>query len=279
MLRLESLLREARAAGRTALMPFVCAGFPAPGLLPGLLAELQSAGAAAVEIGIPFSDPVADGPVIAGAMHRALDLGCTPDRVFADVRAARDAGVTLGLVAMVSVSIVCRSGGTSGHAFLDRCRDAGFDGLIVPDLPADESDDLAAACRARGLALALLVAPTTAPDRLAIIARRSTGFVYLLARVGITGTSPDGSAAPSGTPVRTIADSIRALTDLPIACGFGVSTPQHAADVAGFADAVIVGSALVERMGHAAAGGESPIAAAGQFTRSLAGALQQRQQR
>jgi tryptophan synthase alpha chain len=267
-------------------MPFVCAHHPEPGTLPDLLAELQAAGATVVEIGIPFSDPIADGPVIAGAMHRALELGCTPDGVFADVRAARNSGVTLGLVAMVSVSIVWRTGQA---AFVARCAQAGFDGLIVPDLPAEEAAEFAGLCHASGLSLSLLAAPTTTPPRLGIICGRSTGFVYLLARTGITGTPTSGSGTGAGsgtgsgggagsgaTDVRTMAANIRALTDLPIACGFGVATPARAAEVARYADAVIVGSALVERMGQAAAGGSSPVAAAGQFTRQLAGALQQR---
>lgn len=278
MLRIERLLRETHGRGRTALMPFVCAHFPGPGVLGSLLAELQQAGATVVEVGIPFSDPIADGPVIAGAMHRALELGCTPDSVFAEVRGARDAGLSLGLVAMVSVSIVWRVG---VGAFLDKCVAAGFDGLIVPDLPAEEAESFATACRGAGLSLSLLVAPTTTPERLGMIARQSSGFVYLLARVGITGTGTagaktGGATGPGATDVRTMVANIRAHTSLPIACGFGVSTPAQAAEVAEFADAVIVGSALVERMGQAAAGGESPVAAAGQFARQLVGALQQR---
>lgn len=275
MLRIERALRDARAAKRPALMPFVCAHWPAPGVLPTLLAELQGAGATVVEVGIPFSDPVADGPVISGAMHRALEVGCTPDAVFADVRAARDAGVTVGLVAMVSVSIVWRAGVAP---FLAKCVSAGFDGLIVPDLPAEEAGELTLLCRSAGLSLSLLVAPTTTPARLGIICNASSGFVYLLARVGITGTGTGtGTGGVGATGVRTMAANIRAHTDLPLACGFGVSSPAQAAEVAEFADAVIVGSALVERMGQAAAGGESPVAAAGQFTRAMAAALGRQQ--
>lgn len=263
MNRIDRIFESARADGRKLLMPFVCGGRPSLEALPGLLTGLERGGASIVEIGFPFSDPIADGPVIAAAMHRALLDGVTPEGIFGAVRAARER-VELGLVAMVSMSIVERMG--LGR-FSSEARSAGIDGLIVPDCPVEESTGLASAASDAGLTLTMLVAPTTTGERLERIVGACTGFVYLMARMGITGES-------SGPPeVRTRVEQIRAMTDLPIACGFGISTPEHVSSVTRDADAAIVGSALVRRMESAIDEGVDPSAEAASFTSGLARGL------
>jgi len=247
-------------------MPFVCGGYPALSSTAAVLPALERAGASIVEIGIPFSDPIADGPVIAAAMHEALRLGATPLEVFDQVASVRGQ-VSIGLVAMCSVSIVQRMGGATG--FCRQAKSAGFDGVIVPDVPLEESGEIRSAASGAGLTASLLVAPTTPRERVAAIAKASTGFVYLLARTGITGEREEPPE------VSGMVRMIRETTDLPIACGFGVSTAEHVRAVVrdGGAEAAIVGSALVRRMGDAAAGGKDPIEGAERFVRELAAGL------
>ena len=266
MNRIETIFGSLRGAGKRALMPFVCGGYPSRGVTAEVLPVLERAGASVIEVGIPFSDPIADGPVIASAMHKALAAGATPESVFAEVAEAR-AGVRAGLVAMVSISIAHRLGGpgrTGAVRFVEMARRSGFDGLIVPDAPPEESEELQAAARDAGLMFTHLIAPTTPDERAARIARACTGFVYLLARAGITGET--GAAPDVARRVR----ELRRHTDLPIACGFGISTPEHVRTVTAEADAAIVGSALVRRMGE---GNADAVGAAGAFVRELAAGL------
>ncbi|MHC4220455.1 MAG: tryptophan synthase subunit alpha [Planctomycetota bacterium] len=256
--RIDDIFARQRAAGRTGLMPFVTGGYPTlaatAAVLPALEAELGPEGGI-VEIGIPFSDPIADGPVIAASMHEALTAGVTPP-----------AASALGLVAMVSASIVYRMGVAR---FMANAADAGFDGLIVPDLTDNgqgRDDDLGEIAASHGLSFSLLVAPATSPDRLKRIVSRCRGFVYVLARAGLTG---EQQAAPE------IADrvaAIRKLTDLPVAAGFGISRPRHVAAVTAVADAAVVGSAIVRRMSD----GGDPARAAAEYVKSLVAALARR---
>lgn len=264
--RIDSTFAGLRARGAKGLMPFVCGGYPELGTTAEVLPALERAGASVVEIGIPFSDPIADGPVIAAAMHRALKNGATPMEVFDQVAQVRGR-VGLGLVAMCSVSIVERMGGPAG--FCRQAAGAGFDGVIVPDVPLEESGAIREAARRHGLTASLLVAPTTPPERAGAIAAASTGFVYLMARTGLTGEQAEAPRVD-----RAVAE-LRGRTGLPIACGFGISRPEHVRAVVheGGADAAIVGSAMVRRMGEAAAAGEDPAAAAEAFARGLAGGL------
>ncbi|MGD9691666.1 MAG: tryptophan synthase subunit alpha [Phycisphaerales bacterium] len=232
---------------RKGVIPFLCGGRPTRASFGACLLSADRAGATVIEVGIPFSDPIADGPVIASAMHRALQEGVTVEGVFEAVSASR-AGVKAALVAMVSVSIVHRIGAAR---FAKEARGAGFDGVIYPDAPLEEAGRYTEPARSEGLTASLLVAPTTPSDRAGRIAKASSGFVYVLARAGITGAG-GGSGKPAGLAERIA--SLRKVTELPLACGFGISSPEDAASVtapaprgAG-ADAAIVGSALVRRV-------------------------------
>jgi tryptophan synthase alpha chain len=261
MNRIDEIFARLRTQGRGAVMPFVCGGHPDPGATARILPALCGAGASVLEVGIPFSDPIADGPVIAAAMHEALCLGATPDSVLGEVSQAR-AQTSAGVVAMVSISLVHSAGEA---AFVQACAAAGVDGLIVPDLPLEESGHLRNVARNAGLTFSLLVAPTTPPARAERIAAACTGFVYLLARSGVTGEGASIEAAG----LRTRVEALRQVTDLPIACGFGISGRDQVREVLGIADAAIVGSALVRRMSDAHANGADPIGAGAAFVSEL----------
>jgi tryptophan synthase alpha chain len=262
--RIDQIFADLRASRTKALMPFVCGGFPAPGVLPALLPALAAAGGSIVEIGFPFSDPIADGPVIAQAMHQAIGAGASAASVFDEVRSVRQS-LSIGLVAMVSASIIHRLGG--GPAFCARAAESGFDGLIVPDLPLEESVEIAGAATERGLTYSHLIAPTTPITRAEELVKASTGFVYLVTRAGLTGEQ-------RGVPeIANRVSRLRQLMPLPIACGFGVSTADHVRAVVNHADAAIVGSAIVRRMTDAQSAGGDAVRAATEFTRSLAQGL------
>jgi tryptophan synthase alpha chain len=229
----------ARSAGRLALMPFLPAGYPNLAATAALLPVLEECGASLVEIGFPFSDPVADGPVIQEAFTYALAKKIKVSEVFDTIRAARPT-VSIPLVGMLSYSIVFRYG---VERFVADAKAAGLDGLIIPDLPPPEAQRVCGTIQAGGLETSLLVAPTTAPTRRAEIARLSSGFVYYLSVSGITG---ERDALPPD-----LADSVRALkglTDRPVCVGFGISKPQHLDMLRGVADGAIIGSALVRRI-------------------------------
>ncbi len=260
MNRLENNFFELSALGERALMPFICGGFPRPGDTAKLLQSIERAGCRFAEVGIPFSDPIADGPVIAAAMHQALEQGVTPPKVFDEVHSVRETS-RLAIIAMVSYSIVHKAGGPG--PFCNHAKDAGFDGLIVPDLPLEESTDLIAQAKSRDLCLSLLIAPTTPFARAVEIAKASTGFIYLMARTGITGVS---SGAPD---VSTKVAALREVTKLPIAIGFGIGTADHVRAATEHADAAIVGSALVKRMSESIAQRRDPIMDAESMIRDL----------
>jgi tryptophan synthase alpha chain len=263
MSRIETIFSDLRSRQAKGLMPFVCAGRPTLDATPEMLRAVAGAGASIIEVGFPFSDPIADGPVIAAAMHEALKECITPRMIFDGVRAVRGQ-VKAGLVAMVTVSIVHRLG---VKEFVAQAKEAGFDGFIFPDCPVDEVEDFTVPVREAGLTASLLIAPTTPMERAARIAKASSGFVYLLARTGITGERTD---APE---VAERVAALREVTDLPIACGFGISTPEQVKAVAEHADAVIVGSALVRRVEDAAKNGADATAVARDFVASLAAGL------
>lgn len=290
--RIDGIFESLRKSGRKAVIPFICGGSPIPSLsrpastsnlsaesqaaaageigeekLPAgstgrLLEVLDAAGAPIIEVGIPFSDPIADGPVIAAAMHTAITAGSTPRAVFEQVASVRGR-IKAGLVAMISMSLVHRAGGgrpvSVAQAFIGAAKDAGFDGVIVPDAPIEVAGELVAAARAAGISYIQLISPTTAPSRVTQIVEQCSGFVYAMARVGITGTQ---STLPNIAP---LVARIRAVTHLPIAVGFGISTADHVKAVHAHADAAIIGSALVKRLLMVAAEGGDVEQAARNF--------------
>ncbi len=232
---LETTLRDVRGAGHRAFVPYLTGGFP--GVDVSVLQGLQAAGADAVEVGIPFSDPVMDGGVIQEASRRSLEAGTTPDDVFALID---EAGLSIPVAVMTYVNPVVRLG---IEAFLDRARDAGVSGIIVPDVPVDEADQLCGEAAGRGVDAVLLAAPGSAPERLDAIAGRSHGFIYCVATYGVTGARDELSDT-----ARSVVESLRPRTDLPLLAGVGIATPDQAADACTFADGVIVGSALMSPM-------------------------------
>lgn len=260
----ERVLTGLRAGGGRTIVPFIVGEHPRRGDTGPLLAALDGAGAGVIEVGIPYSDPIADGPVITAAMHRALRTGITPPDVFEAVAGVRGQ-IRAAVVAMCTISIVWRMGGPA--TFCRQAAAAGFDGIIVPDVPIEEGADVAAAARDLGLACPFLVAPTTPAPRACRIARACTGFVYVLARTGTTGERSDMPRVAA-----TVA-CVRSATDLPVACGFGISTPAHVREVARHADAAIVGSALVRALEHAAERGQDVPAAGAALLTTLATGL------
>ena len=241
---------------RAALMPYLMGGYPSiEGSVEAGLAAAD-AGADLLELGIPFSDPLADGPVIHAAGTEALAAGATPHRVLG---ACERLAAKVPVVLMVYANIVLTAG---AQAFALRAAAAGAAGLIVPDLPHDEALELRAACDTEGLALVPLVAPTSTPERIAEIGADARGFVYTVSLTGTTGERPELPPRLADTVAR-----VRASSDVPVAVGFGISTPDHARAVAEVADGVIVGSRVVR------AAGEGGAAAVGDLVGELAAAL------
>lgn len=260
MNRIIEIFKRAKESNHPVLLPFVCAGSPTVGSLVELLPALQSGGASIVEIGFPYSDPVADGPVIAAAMHTAIEDGMNPDLIFEQVASIREE-LNIGLVAMVSTSIVIALGGPD--AFCKRASEAGFDGCIFPDLAFDESEPYTKACKDHDLTNSMLISPSTPEERAVAISKASTGFVYMLARSGITGERSD---------IPDVGDRVRELrkkSPTPIACGFGISNAEQVRAVTQHADGAIVGSALVRRLSDAKPNGKDPAQEAEAFLMEL----------
>lgn len=238
--RLVRTFARLRGEGGKALLPFITAGYPSLEATGALLREFDRIGVPVCELGIPFTDPIADGPVIQASYTDALASGVALDGVLGMVRRFRDAGGKLALLAMVSYSIVYRHG---VEHFLDAAAAAGIDGLIVPDLPLGESAAMENLAAERGLALVLLIAPTTPPERRLEIARHSRGFLYFISVAGITG---ERTKLPPQT-IDAVAE-MRRHTDTPVCVGFGISDPAAVRSVCQAADGAIVGSAIVRRI-------------------------------
>ncbi|MFY8221968.1 MAG: tryptophan synthase subunit alpha [Pirellulales bacterium] len=241
--KLAAVFAANRAAGRKALAPFVTAGDPDVSTTVAVLEAIDRAGASLCELGVPYSDPIADGPVIQSSYTRALGSGITLEGMFGIAREA-SARVQMPILAMASYSLIFRRG---IERFVADATAAGLAGFVVPDLPLEESDELDAACRTAGLALVRLVTPTTPPDRAEQIARRSTGFLYCVSVAGVTGARTE---LPPGLIERI--EWLRTKTDVPILVGFGISGPDQVRAVAAVADGVIVGSALVRQVAELA---------------------------
>ena len=245
--------------GKAALMPYVMGGFPDMATSLAIGESYAANGADLVELGVPYSDPLADGPVIHAAGAAALRGGATLDGVL-EVGTALSR--RLPVVLMCYVNLVLARG---PERFATALRDAAISGLIVPDLPLHESDEIRAACDTADIALVPLVTPMTPDDRLAEIAASARGFVYVVSVVGTTGERAELSDHVSG-----LLERVRRYATLPVALGFGISTPEHAAEAAAAgADGVIVASRLI----RAAAEAEDPVAATGEFVGGLAAGL------
>lgn len=242
---------DLRKQNRIGLVPFIPAGFPDLDTTAAGLTALETGGASLIEIGIPFSDPIADGPIIQEAFTAALAKKIKVKDVFAMVRSVR-ASLSIPLVAMVSFSVVFRYG---IERFSADAKAAGFDGLILPDLPPPEAEAVCAKVRAAGLETTLLVASTTSESRRKEIASLTSGFIYYLSVAGITGER-DQLPADLAANIR----QLRGLTDRPICVGFGIHKPRHLTQLKGVADGAIVGTPFVRRMKQHA--GDSPQAIA-----------------
>lgn len=233
--KLEERLRNVRDGGGRAFVPYVTGGLP--GVDASLLRALADAGADAIEVGIPHSDPIMDGGVIQEASRLALEAGVRPADVVATIR---DADLSVPVAVMTYANPVHRIG---YGAFASMLGEAGVTGAIVPDLPVDEAEELGTAAEAQGVDVVLLAAPGTATARLEAIGAAAHGFVYCVATYGVTGAR----SALAGT-ARDLVDALRPITDLPLLVGVGIGAPEQAREACAFADGVIVGSALVDRL-------------------------------
>ena len=234
-----SRIKEAFENGK-AFIAFVTCGDPDLETTGAVVREMVKNGADLIELGIPFSDPTAEGPVIQGANLRALNGGVTTDQIFEFVKELRR-DVSVPMVFMTYANVVFSYG---AERFIGTCREIGMDGLILPDLPYEEKEEFQPICRRFGLELISLIAPTS-ENRIARIAGEAEGFVYLVSSLGVTGMRSEIK-----TDLTSIVEAIRRNTDIPCAIGFGISTPEQAAAMAAVSDGVIVGSAIVKHAGQ-----------------------------
>jgi len=238
---IDSLFRDLRASGRKAFMPFLAAGDPDLAFTREALPVIASAGASLIEVGFPFSDPIADGPVIQESYTRALSKHLKLADLFATIKDVTSVPKwNTPLVGMTSYSLMYRRG---VGAFIETAKAAGLSGAVVPDLPAEEAEELSKLAKDRDFKLILLVTPTTSPQRAERVVKACSGFVYVVSVVGITG---ERDRLP--TELRDMLARLRAMTDLPLCVGFGISKPEHVRELNTMADGVIVGSALVKKL-------------------------------
>lgn len=241
-------IRQAFENGK-AFIPFITCGDPDVETTMACVREMVKSGADLIELGIPFSDPTAEGPVIQGANLRALTGGVTTDRIFEMVRELRR-DVAVPMVFMTYANVVFSYG---AERFISTCAGIGIDGLILPDLPFEEKEEFLAVCRAHGVALISLIAPTSA-NRVAMIAKEAEGFIYLVSSLGVTGVR-SSITTDLGPIIRTIREN----TDVPCAVGFGISNPEQAKTMAKEADGVIVGSAIVKLIAQYGKDAAAPV--------------------
>ena len=243
-------IRQAFENGK-AFIPFITCGDPDVETTMACVREMVKSGADLIELGIPFSDPTAEGPVIQGANLRALTGGVTTDRIFEMVRELRG-DVAVPMVFMTYANVVFSYG---AERFISTCAGIGIDGLILPDLPFEEKEEFLAVCRAHGVALISLIAPTSA-NRVAMITKEAEGFIYLVSSLGVTGVR-SSITTDLGPIIRTIREN----TDVPCAVGFGISNPEQAKTMAKEADGVIVGSAIVKLIAQYGKDAAAPVGA------------------
>ena len=241
--RIQAAFARRQGPGRAAFMPYHPMGYPDRAQSLAIVQRLARAGADLFEIGFPFSDPLADGPTIQAATHQALTQGTTTADCLQMGAELRAAGLDQPFCGMSYFNPLFNYG---LPAFVQDAQECGFDGLLVPDLPPEEGAELEALCRAAGMALAYFLAPTSSPERIELVARKSVGFIYLVSVAGTTGAR---SALPAY--LTDLVAKLRRYTDTPLCLGFGISTRAHAARIASLVEGAIVGSALVKAAGQA----------------------------
>jgi len=257
--RIDTAFVNARRRGEIALVCFITSGDPDFSTTKTVVKTLAEAGADVIELGVPFSDPLADGPSIQAASFRSLQGGASVKKVFENVRSIRQ-DCDVPLVLMTYYNPVQKYG---SDKFARDAAEAGADGIIITDLPFEEAHEWKSAADAVCLATIQLIAPTSTKDRIELGAKMASGFVYCVSRTGVTGARSEIPAE-----LRDLVGSIKAATDLPVAVGVGISKPEHVKCMAGFADGAVVGSALVDLL--AANAGKSEMAdRIGEFVRSL----------
>jgi tryptophan synthase alpha chain len=265
---IDQLFTDLRARGRKAFMPFVTAGDPDLEFTAAVLGELSSRGCHLCELGIPYSDPVADGPVIQASYTRALERQTRLAQIF-EMTSRSAPSLSMPIVTMVSYAIIYRHG---LQGYVAEAKAAGVAGAIVPDLPVEEAGELAEICRREDFSLIQLVTPTTPRQRALRIAELSTGFLYFVSVTGIT-----GERAELPPDLMDKVSWLRSQTDLPICIGFGISRPEHVRMLAPVADGLIVGSAIVRRIARAISSPrEEVLAEVGDYASELLQALQSR---
>ncbi len=265
MSAIDDRFKQLRSAGKKAFLPFVTAGDPSLAMTARLLEKLSACGSAIAEVGIPYSDPIADGPVIQASYTRALNAGIKLKDIFATVREVTPR-LHMPLVSMVSYAVIHRLG---MERYVADAQRGGFSGAIVPDLLAEEADDLRKICRRQDFSLIHLVTPTTSPERMLRIAGLSSGFVYFVSITGITG---ERNELPAGLLEKV--SWLRERVEIPICIGFGISRPEHVKLLAPVADGLIVGSAIVRRFSEIA-DPELALAGVAQLAQELIAALDQ----
>lgn len=234
--RIEKKFKKLKEANQKALIPFITAGDPDLDTTKRLVIEMEKAGADIIELGVPFSDPIADGPAIQKASYRSLNAGTTLKKIIGIVKELRST-TEIPLILMTYYNPLFKYGISE---FVKDAIDAGVDGIIVPDLPPEEGEGIIEEGKRHGLNTIFLLAPTSTKERIKIVASVSTGFIYYVSLTGVT-----GARVSLPETVEAAVNKIRKATDKPIAVGFGISTPEQAKRIAAFADGVIVGSAIV----------------------------------
>ncbi len=261
--RIATVFDALQSKRQQAFMPFITAGDPDLGWTAKLIQELAAGGADLIEVGFPYSDPIADGPVIQASYTRALNQHIKLKDIFKTIEGVSKI-VATPIVGMVSYALIFRGG---AEQFVKSAAAAGFAGLIVPDLPGDEAEVFAGLVQQHGLDLIQLVAPTTPAERMAKIVKNATGFVYCIAVAGTTGVREALT-----TELADMLKTLRQQTSLPLCVGFGISKPEQVSQLKGLADGIIVGSAIVRQMESLATDGVQALTHIREFTQQMAAA-------
>ena len=237
MNKISQIFAHLKSRREKAFIPYITAGDPSLDITKWLVVEMEQRGVQIVELGVPFSDPLADGPTIQQASQRALQSGVTLTKILSTVKEIRKQS-QLAIVLMTYYNPIYRFGVTD---FVERAAEAGVDGIIVPDLPPEEAGEIKEAAQRSQLDTIFLLAPTSTPERIKLVARASTGFIYCVSVTGVT-----GARGRVSQEIRRLVLKVRQYTDKPLGVGFGISTPEQVKEIADFADAVIVGSAIIK---------------------------------